>query len=101
MGQSVLARIAFHSMYRAQRGECAICGKLMHQTYGAKHTNVDHVIPKSAKTPDVAEMGNIVLTHADCNVKRGAKKASAFQMSKLKDVNDWFRTPTPLRADKL
>ena len=69
--------------YRAQGGICPLCGKGMTKL---EECNFDHVHPHS-QGGDV--LGNIVLTHTDCNSRRpGTKKPCKAYRQILDLVND-------------
>ncbi|RIJ25883.1 HNH endonuclease [Henriciella barbarensis] len=77
-----LSRANFDSLWAAQSGQCALCGKAMPRgRFDVAHASIwkkqrptfDHIVPKAAGGPDRLE--NLQLAHAVCNKRKGKRQA--------------------------
>jgi 5-methylcytosine-specific restriction endonuclease McrA len=71
---------------------CAICGKYIDvelEAFNPLAVEVDHIVPRS-RGGSLYDLGNLQLTHSQCNRKKGAKMAEDYADGKE------YQNPVPL-----
>jgi 5-methylcytosine-specific restriction endonuclease McrA len=77
--------ISIQKLLKSHGANCQICGgKLIKAKYpDPMSISLDHIIPMSAVGSPGHVIGNVQLTHLNCNVSKGASIIETYQMTLL------------------